>query len=170
MEIHELAPRHRTALEEFLWRIPTSDRTFFKEAVDDPAVIAGWIGSGGSRWIAVENGMVLGYVAVVPLHGRSDHVGEIRLIVDPERRGEGLGNALARHAIIAAFKLGLTKLVVEVLATQPFTIDMFRALGFDPEALLAGHVRGDDGQLLDLMILAHSATDSSAALAAAGLT
>ncbi len=169
MEIHELEPRHQSALEEFLGRISASDRTFFKEAVDDPAVVAGWVGVGGSRWVAVENSRVLGYVAVVPLHGLSDHVGEIRLIVDPERRGEGLGKALARHAIVAALELGLSKLVVEVLATQPFTIEMFRALGFDPEALLTAHVRGEDGRLLDLMILAHSAADASAALAASGL-
>ena len=34
---------------------------------------------------------------------------------------------------------------------------MFRALGFDPEALLTGQVRDRDGELLDLMILAHTA-------------
>ncbi len=33
---------------------------------------------------------------------------------------------------------------------------MFRALGFDPEALLTGHVRNRSGELLDLMILAHT--------------
>lgn len=170
MEIYELEPRHRSALEQFLRRIPTSDRTFLKEAVDDPAVVAAWIETPGSRWVAVQDDAILGYAAVVALHGRSDHVGEIRLIVDPQRRGEGLGRALARHASLAALELGLTKLVVEVLATQPYTIEMFRSLGFDPEALLTGQVRGEDGELLDLMILAHSATEASAALAATGLS
>ena len=84
----------------------------------------------------LERETVLGYCAVVPLHGWSSHVGEIRLIVDPAHRGEGVGTALARHATLKAFRAGLSKLVVEVLATQEFTIAMFSSLGFDPEALL----------------------------------
>ena len=101
-------------------------------------MISTWFEEGGSRWLAVTGPEVLGYVAVMPGQAWSSHVGEIRLIVDPEHRGEGVGTALARHAIIAGFRSGLSKLVVEVLAGQEYTITMFRALGFDPEALLKG--------------------------------
>jgi L-amino acid N-acyltransferase YncA len=169
MEIRPLEPADQDALGRFLRRIPEGDRTFFKEDVDDPAVVATWVQPGVGRWLAVEDDNVLGYVAVVAMHGWSSHVGEIRLIVDPERRGEGVGTALARHAIVEALRQGLSKMVVEVLAKQEFTVDMFRSLGFDPEALLTGHVRDRSGQLRDLMILAHSATDASAAMAAAGI-
>jgi ribosomal protein S18 acetylase RimI-like enzyme len=168
MEIRPLEAQDTAALEEFLRRIPEGDRTFFKEPVDDPGLVAGWTVDTAARWVAVEDLVVLGYVAVVPLHAWSSHVGEIRLIIDPDRRGEGLGTALAQRAIIDAFRGGLSKLVVEVLADQEFTIDMFRALGFDPEALLKGQVRDRDDGFKDLMILAHTATDSSAALTAAG--
>jgi ribosomal protein S18 acetylase RimI-like enzyme len=169
MEIRPLEHRDRAALEEFLQRIPEGDRTFFKEPVDEEAVISTWLEDGGARWLAVAGQQVLGYIAVVPGQAWSSHVGEIRLIVDPEHRGEGVGTALARHAIVAAFRSGLSKLVVEVLARQEFTIEMFRALGFDPEALLTGQVRDRTGELLDLMILAHTAGDAAAAIAAAGL-
>lgn len=169
MDIRPLERRDRASLEEFLRRIPEGDRTFFKEPVEDPAVVAAWTHDGAGRWLAVADGGVVGYVAVVPLHGWSSHVGEIRLIVDPGHRGEGVGTALARHAIVEAFRGGLSKLVVEVLANQEFTIEMFRALGFDPEALLRGQVRDRRGELMDLMILAHTAEEGSAAIAAAGL-
>jgi ribosomal protein S18 acetylase RimI-like enzyme len=169
MEIRPLERRDRPLLEAFLRRIPEGDRTFFKEPVEDGAVLATWFDAGGARWLAVADDEVLGYVAVLPLHGWSSHVGEIRLIVDPAHRGEGVGTALARHAIIGGFRTGLSKLVVEVLANQEFTIEMFRALGFDPEALLTGQVRDRSGELLDLMILAHTAPDASAAIVAAGL-
>ena len=56
-----------------------------------------------------------------------------------------------------------------MLANQEFTIEMFSALGFDPEALLKGQVRDRGGELLDLMILAHTAGDAAAAIVAAGL-
>jgi ribosomal protein S18 acetylase RimI-like enzyme len=153
----------------FLRRIPESDRTFFKEPIDDEAHVANWFSSDGARWVALDGDRVLGYVAVVPLHGRSSHVGEIRLIVDPARRGEGVGTALARHAIVAAFRSGLSKLVVEVLARGEFTIAMFRALGFDPEALLAAQVRDPEGGFEDLMILAQRADEALAGIAAAGV-
>jgi ribosomal protein S18 acetylase RimI-like enzyme len=169
MEIRSPQALDQHALRQFLRHIPESDKTFFKESIDDPAVIAGWLARDGARWLAVDGDAVLGYAAVVPLHASSSHVGEIRLIVDPAHRGEGVGTALAKHAILAGFRSGLSKLVVEVLANQEFTIGMFRALGFDPEALLTEHVRDRNGQLQDLMILAHAASDVSGALAAAGL-
>lgn len=169
MEIRPLEARDQEACERFLRRIPEGDRTFFKEAVDDPAIVAGWVAPATGRWLAVRDEDVLGYVAVVPLHGWSSHVCEIRLIVDPRHRGEGVGTALARHAILEALRLGCSKQVVEVLADQEFTVAMFRSLGFDPEALLAGHVRDRSGELHDLMILAHSAPEASAAIAAAGI-
>jgi hypothetical protein len=58
---------------------------------------------------------------------------------------------------------------VEVLAREEFTIAMFRALGFDPEALLTGQVRDRGGTFQDLMILAHTAEEALAGIAVAGL-
>ncbi|HLJ02124.1 MAG TPA: GNAT family N-acetyltransferase [Solirubrobacteraceae bacterium] len=169
MEIRAVRPGDAAALAAFLRRIPEGDRTFFKEDVEDPGVVAGWVQDGEGRWLATVQDAVVGYVSVVALHGWSSHVGEIRLIVDPAHRGHGVGRALAQHAVLAAFRAGFTKLVVEVLATQEFTIAMFRALGFDPEALLTGQVRDRGGELRDLMILAHAAGDAAAAMATAGL-
>jgi ribosomal protein S18 acetylase RimI-like enzyme len=169
MEIRPLEARDRPALQTFLRRIPESDKTFFKEPIDDEDHVTSWFAPRGARWLAVDGEEVLGYVAVLPLHGWSSHVGEIRLIVDPAHRGEGVGSALAKHAIVTAFRSGLSKLVVEVLAKQEFTIAMFRGLGFDPEALLIGQVRDHDGSFQDLMILAHTADEALAGLAATGL-
>jgi L-amino acid N-acyltransferase YncA len=169
MEIRQLEARDRDALERFLLRIPDGDRTFFKEDVGDPEVVSAWARPGVARSLAVEGDVVLGYVAVVPLHGWSSHVGEVRVIVDPDHRGRGLGRALARHAVLEALKLGLTKMVVEVVADQEATIAMFRSLGFDPEALLQDHVRDLSGQVRDLMILAHSVEEQWSSMATAGI-
>jgi L-amino acid N-acyltransferase YncA len=68
-----------------------------------------------------------------------------------------------------ALELGLTKMVVEVIADQDATIATFGSLGFDPEALLRDHVRDQSGQLRDLLVLAHSVEESYAAMEAAGL-
>lgn len=169
MEIRSLSAQDRGALEHFLGRMPEGDRTFFKEVVDDPSVVDAWLSAPTGRWLAVAAGEVVGYVAVVPLVGWSSHVGEIRLLVDPSHRGEGVGTALARFALVQALRSGLSKLVVEVLADQEFTIEMFRSLGFAPEALLTGHVRDRDDRLQDLMILGHSAREVAAGIATTGI-
>ena len=76
--------------------------------------------------IAVDAGEVVGSVAIVPLHGWSSHVGEVRLVVDPEHRGRGIGRGLARQAVVDAVNLGLAKLMVEVISDQTALIGMFR--------------------------------------------
>jgi ribosomal protein S18 acetylase RimI-like enzyme len=169
MDIRPIEPDDEAALVRFFERIPESDRTFLKEDVGDPAVLGAWAVPGAARAIAVDSGEVVGSVAVVPLHGWSSHVGEVRVIVDPAARGRGIGRALARGAILSSLELGLTKLVVEVMADQEVTIAMFRALGFDPEALLEDQVRDSCGELHDLMILSHSVEEAWASIQATGI-
>jgi L-amino acid N-acyltransferase YncA len=98
---------------------------------------------------------VTGYVAVRPLPGWSDHVGEVRLVVAPACRGTGLGRELARRALVEALGAGLSKLVVEIVAEQGAALALFTELGFTGEALLTDHIRDRTGQLRDLMVLAH---------------
>ncbi len=169
MEIKHLEPGDREALERFVARVPEGDRTFFKEDVEAAEVVDAWTRPGPARAVAVQDGEVVGYVAVVPLHGWSSHVGEVRVIVDPEHRGRGVGRALARRAVIDAVELDLSKMVVEVIADQEPTIAMFRSLGFDPEALLTDHVRDQSGSLRDLMILANTVEEQWSSMTLAGI-
>jgi L-amino acid N-acyltransferase YncA len=170
MEVRRIEPADRPALERFLDAIPDADRTFLKEDVGDPEVVAAWVRPGEARSIAVrDDGEVAGYVAVIPLHGWSSHVGEVRLVVVPGERGHGVGRTLARHAVLEALALGLAKLVVEVVADQEALVGMFRELGFEPEALLTDHVRVRSGELRDLLVLAHSVAQQWASMSTAGI-
>jgi L-amino acid N-acyltransferase YncA len=169
MEIRRLEAGDEVALAKFLSRIPEGDRTFFKEDVLDADVVSAWVRHGEARALAVEDGEVIGTVTVVPLQGWSSHVGEVRVIVDPQHRRRGVGRALARYAVFEALRLGLRKMIVEVIADQEATVAMFRSLGFEPEALLRDHVCDDDGGLHDMMLLAHSVEASLASFEAVGL-
>jgi ribosomal protein S18 acetylase RimI-like enzyme len=171
MEYRPIQAQDAPALTRFFARIPEADRTFLKEDVDDPAVVGAWARPGAARTVAVdEAGEIVGSVAVVPLHGWSSHVGELRLVVDPEARGRGIARELARHAVHDAVDLGLAKLVIEVIADQEALVGMFRALGFDAEALLADHVRDRNGEIRDLLVLANDVESQFAAMATAGIT
>jgi L-amino acid N-acyltransferase YncA len=165
-------PGDTEALLAFFLRVPDGERSFFKEQRVDRETVAAWLApeAGGRRAIAVDDeGRVVGQVAVVPLQGWSDHVAEMRLIVDPARRREGIGRRLARRAVLDAIEGGTRKLVVEVVAEQDGTVSMFEALGFRAEGLLVDHVRDRDGRLQDLIVLAHSVEEQSALMSAVGI-
>jgi ribosomal protein S18 acetylase RimI-like enzyme len=167
-----LQSAHHDALLDFFRQLPEGDLTFIKENVVDPDVIRAWTAGDDhqQRWIALgDDGDVRGYVAVRRLPGWSDHVGEVRLVVAQAARGTGLGRDLARHALVYAVEAGMTKLLVEVVAEQGAALALFTALGFTGEALLRDQIRGRDGQLRDLMVLAHHVGDVWTAMDSVGL-
>ncbi len=169
MSVVELGPEHCEAVVRFFSSLPEGDLTFIKEDVTDPETVRSWTTAGG-RWVAVDDdGEVTGYVAVRPLPGWSDHVGEVRLVVSPASRGSGLGRELARRALVEAVGSGLSKLVVEVVAEQGAALALFTDLGFSGEALLRDHIRDRGGELRDLMVLAHHVSDTWSQMDAVGI-
>jgi ribosomal protein S18 acetylase RimI-like enzyme len=172
VEIAALDAQRLPALRRFLDGLPEGDVTFIKEDVRDPEVAEGWLAAprGLRCWVAVdESGAVLGLVSIQPLVGWSSHVGELRLVVDPERRGRGLGRTLARHALREAVDAGLEKVVVEVVAEQEGAVRMFTDLGFRGEALLRDHIRDRSGALRDLLLLAHDVREEWSSMASVGI-
>ena len=171
MEIRHPTPDDLDALLDFFERVPEGERTFFKEHVLDRSTVEGWLTSDrGRRGLAFDgDGRVVGYVAVVRHSGWSDHVGDVRLVVDPQRRAQGLGRTLARWALLQAIDAGLTKVTVEVVAEQERAVAMFSGLGFRAEGLLLDHVRDHDGVLRDLILLSHPIADSWSAMETMGI-
>jgi ribosomal protein S18 acetylase RimI-like enzyme len=96
-------------------------------------------------------------------------VAKIEVIVAVSHRRRGVGRALARRVLVAAFVLGCTHVSVEVVAEQKALVAMFEELGFDPEALLRDFVRDSDGEFHDLMVLTHRVDDQAGIMATAGL-
>lgn len=171
-EVRALGEADAAALRAFFRRMPESDRTFFREDVGAEGVVESWLsGPASARRVAVatDGEVVSGYVAVIPHLGLSSHVGDLRVLVDPELRRSGLGKALARRGLLDGLELGLTKIVVEVAAEQEPAIALFRGIGFDVEALLADHARGRDGELRDILLLSHFVDETSATLQATGI-
>jgi RimJ/RimL family protein N-acetyltransferase len=76
---------------------------------------------------------------------------------------------MARLVLIEALNAGITKVIVEIVADETPAIAMFGQLGFEPEALLRGHVRDRNGELRDLVVLAHPVEEIWAVMAAVGV-
>ena len=156
-------------IRPFLQRVPRGEYLFLKEDLDDPAVIDSWARHGAQIFLAYLDDELAGLLVVMPGQGWSRHVGEFRMVVDPEKRGRGVGAALARQGLAAAVTSGLEKVSVEVLADQEAVASLFTGLAFTPEALLVDHVRDDEGQLHDLLVLSHPVEQSWSTLATMGL-
>jgi ribosomal protein S18 acetylase RimI-like enzyme len=174
MDVRPLSPELAAPLEAFFRRVPESDHNSFAEDVLSPGVVQSWLAdTRPRRAVAVagegEDERVVGYVAVLPLHGWSAHVGSLRVVVDPDSRGQGVGRALARYGLMTGLELGLSKIVVEVVVDAVPAIGMFEALGFEPEALLRDHVRDKTGELHDLVVLAHLVEGTWSGMATVGL-
>ena len=158
------------AVEAFLDHIPKGESTFFKEDITADGIVRRWaVDTAARRTLAWDGEEVIGYTAVIPGVGWSSHVGDVRLVVDPERRRSGIGHQLARRALIDALHAGLRKVVVEVVADQEAAIHLFTGLGFTPEAILSNHVRDRAGDVHDLMVLAHDVEDVQSVIATIGL-
>ena len=143
------------------------DLTLIKEDLTDPDAVRAWA---GQQWVALDGSDIVGYAAVRTLPEWSNHVGELRLVVDPTRRSGGVGRTLARYALVEALRAGHRKLVVELAADQENALAMFSSLGFVGEALLRDHIRDRDGEFHDLVMLAHFVDGMWAGMGAIGLS
>lgn len=165
-----IGPGDAAVLSDFLKALPEGDRTFFKEDADRDALERWCRDERAGRWLLTgEDGTPEGFVAIVPGVAWSAHVGELRLVVGANHRRRGLGRRLARFAVGEGVRMGLRKLVVEVVSDKEGDLAMFTAIGFQPEALLRDHICDKAGNLRDLVLLTHDVDDVAAAMGTAGM-
>ncbi len=147
------------ALLNFFLRVPEEDRFYLKEDVTSPEVIRQWASTlNYSRvlpLLALVDGRI---VADGTLHrrraGARRHIGEIRIVVEPEYRNKGVGTAVMRELIAIARDSDLEKLVFEVVADeQDAAVRTAQAMGFVRLATLPNHVRDILGKPHDLLVL-----------------
>jgi RimJ/RimL family protein N-acetyltransferase len=158
--IRRFEPADRETMTAFVATLPEHDLLFLGRDLTHPRVIEAWQAAIVEGWIDslvaidADSGAVVGTAALVrdPL-GWSAHVGEVRLLVGPDRRGAGLGRDLLEAIFAIAQGRGLTKLSARMTPDQTGSVALFESLGFRAEALLRNQVRGRDGTEHDLAIL-----------------
>lgn len=153
--LRRVEPADTEILAALFAGLPDRDRSFLQGRTE-PEVIARWdFGDGGSRWLVEEDGEARAFLSVIPHQGWSSHVGALRLVVGAGYRRRGIGRLLARHGLLEGIALNLKKITVDVAADRDGDIAMFASLGFRPEALLEDQISDWNGDLHDLVVLAH---------------
>jgi RimJ/RimL family protein N-acetyltransferase len=174
IEVRLLRPDDEAALLAFAKRLTPHDLLFLPRDISEPKVVAAWVAASDDEsmltLLATRDGSVRGCATLVrdPLSW-SRHVGELRVIVDPELRGSGLGQKLAQECFAIALEMGVEKLTAQMTTDQRGAIAVFEGLGFRPEALLHDHVKDRAGQTHDLVVLAHDVAKFAAQHQAYGL-
>jgi ribosomal protein S18 acetylase RimI-like enzyme len=174
IELRLMSPADEAAVLAFAQNLPAHDLLFLPRNISEPKVLAAWIkeierGAIVSL-LAVKAGRVVGCGTIVrdPLSW-SPHVGEIRNVVSPDVRGQGVGRALSQETFALALSAGLEKLLVQMTVDQTGAIAIFEGLGFKAEALLRGHVKDKDGRNHDIVVLGHNVAQVRAQMEAYGL-
>lgn len=161
-----LVADHRAAAERFAERIPPKDRGMLDRFLLYQVAVAGWTRATPARRIAAlehPDGAVepeiVGLVTIVPGNGWQAHVGEMRVVVRPSHRGQGIGRHLIHEGLDLAAELELLKVSTEIMSSNDGALALFESLGFRREARLEDHVRDGEGNLQDLIILGRNVAD-----------
>ena len=150
----------------FAHSLPADDLLHLRIDITDPEIVKQWVRNLEARktvTIIAENGEEMAGYAI--LHHNmvtwQRHLGEIRLLLAPEYRSQGLGRTLAEEIIAIAQDLELSKVVAQMMPDQPGARALFLRLGFQTEALLPDFVIDRSGQTRDLIIMAYDMTGLS---------
>jgi len=174
IEFRLMTRADEAAVLGFAQALPTHDLLFLPRNISQPKVLSAWISEierGAILSIlAVRDGVVVGCGTLVrDPHSWSPHVGEIRMVVSSEVRGQGVGRALSQETFALALGARLEKLSVQMTVDQRAAIALFESLGFRAEALLRDHVRDVDGKTHDIVVLGHNIAQVQAQLEAYGV-
>ena len=174
IEFRLMSRPDEAAVLAFAQRLPTHDLLFLPRNISQPKVLSAWINEiergDITSLLAVKQGVVVGCGTLVrDPHSWSPHVGEIRMVVSLDVRGQGVGRALSQETFAIALGAGLEKLSVQMTVDQQAAIALFESLGFKAEALLHDHVRDVDGKKHDIVVLGHNVAQVRAQMEAYGL-
>ena len=153
IEFRLMSRADEAAVLAFAQKLPTHDLLFLPRNISQPKVLSAWINEiergDITSLLAIRQGVVVGCGTLVrDPHSWSPHVGEIRMVVSLDVRGQGVGRALSQ---------------------ETFAIALFESLGFKAEALLRDHVRDVDGKKHDIVVLGHNVAQVRAQLEAYGV-
>ena len=157
VQLRVMSGEDRDQVLAFARSLPPDDLLFLRANITDPAVIDEWLAdlqAGRTITLLAYDGDTL--VGEGDLYHSATtwmrHLGEIRLLLSPSVRGQGLARLLAEEIFVIAKALNLQILVAQMTLDQAAAQTIFRRLGFQREAVLLDYVIDAEGKTRDLVI------------------
>src|SRR6202051_3620321 len=102
IEFHLMSRTDEAAVLDFARKLPTHDLLFLPRNISQPKVLSAWINEiergDIASLLALKQGVVVGCGTLVrDPHSWSPHVGELRMVVSLDVRGQGVGRALSQE-------------------------------------------------------------------------
>ena len=140
-------------------RFSEDDRWFLNHDVTDFGLLERWVKENDPNRIisivAVLEGQIIANAILKRKdHGPKNHIGKVRISVDPSFRTKRLGTWMLLDLINLGMALGLEKLVMDLVKNRDSPV--FRGvknLDFFEEAVLRNYVKDRGGNLHDLIIM-----------------
>jgi|SRR5208283_282831 len=146
------------SLYMFFNSLSEATRQFLRNDVTNRKIIAGWMRDLNYEEtipiIAEYEGKI---VANATLHrktfGWGRHVGEIRIVIDYDFQGRGLGGIILNELCDLANASRLKKLVARIITARVDAIKAFESSGFESVAVLKNYVKDINQNYGDIAIL-----------------
>lgn len=155
----------KEGLVDLFARASREDLEYFRDDAGDPSVVESWVDNLDLTrvypLVAVVNDQIVGDAT---LHFRKRyhrHLAWVRIFLDRQYRGRGIGTLMLASLIDIARRLGLQQLYIEVVTNQYRVIKAVQDMGFQHEVTLQDYFITSDGELLDMAILVLRLVDRS---------
>src|SRR5207247_3626516 len=150
IEFRLMARADEPAVLAFAQKLPTHDLLFLPRNISQPKVLTAWVNEieRGAivSLVAIKGGTVVGCGTLVrDPHSWSPHVGEIRMVVSLDVRGQGVGRALSQETFALALGAGLEKLSVQMKVDKQAAVARVERLGVQAEAVPRDHAGEVEG-------------------------
>ena len=156
--IRDMVPGDAQRSFEFFAGLPEEDRRYLRVDVTRWEMVerrTREIDTGRALRIVADDGDAIVADASLELegHGWGNNIAEIRLIVARPYQRTGLGTILARELYFMAAERKVDRIVARLMRPQVGAHRIFKRLGFAEEYLIPEHVRDQDGNWQDLIIM-----------------
>jgi L-amino acid N-acyltransferase YncA len=144
----------------FFRNIPADERFLLKDDVTSSEVVCGWADhldyDRALPLLALADGRVVADAVLIRHRGGSRaHLGEIRVVVEPDARGKGLGVAMMQELIEIAYDAELDRVIFEfVTGVQDEAIAAATSLGAFPVGTVTELAKDSHGRPHDVVFLA----------------
>lgn len=160
IDVRLMGPSDRARFLAFARSLSHDDLLYLPWDITDERVVDQWleniVHNRTTTVLALEDDRVIGEASLVHNEaGWTDHIGEIRVTVNSQMRGQGLGRFLAEEIFAIADTIGLERISARMTHDQASAQAVFESLGFHIVAELPGWVMDRDGRMRDLVVMAY---------------